>query len=161
MLSSLALILAVLMVGPLAAQEPVPANAEAPTPLEARSLQVVELLNGKLQPEQVFTKGFRAAIADAQIKALSANFTSQFGAAVAVVLLNPRDRTRVALEIRFERGLAKGGIAIDPGEDNRISELLFTSIDAIAVADDSPKKIAAELEALPGTVNAWFGPLGG
>lgn len=161
MLRSLALILAVLMVGPLAAQEPVPANAEAPTPLEARSLQVVELLNGKLQPEQVFTKGFRAAIADAQIKALSANFTSQFGAAVAVVLLNPRDRTRVALEIRFERGLAKGGIAIDPGEDNRISELLFTSIDAIAVADDSPKKIAAELEALPGTVNAWFGPLGG
>ncbi|WP_172449796.1 serine hydrolase [Porphyrobacter sp. HT-58-2] len=68
---------------------------------------------------------------------------------------------RAALEIRFERGLAKGGIAISPSEDNRINELRFTSIDAVAVEGDTAEKIVADLAALPGTVNARFGPLDG
>jgi hypothetical protein len=146
-----------------------PANAQAPastaqpaepTALEARSLQVVELLNGEVQPEDIFTTGFRAAIADAQIKALSADLTTQFGRAVEVSLLTPREGVRAALEIRFERGLAKGAIAVDPAEGDRINELRFTSIDSLAVAGDTPEKITADLAALPGTVNAWFGPLG-
>lgn len=137
--------------------------AEAPaarTALETRADQVVALLNAKIEPAEIFTDGFRAAVADDQIRTLSASFTAQFGRAVEVALLNPRDGTRAALEIRFERGLAKGGIAISPGEDNRINELRFTSIDAVAVAGDTPAAIAAELAALPGTVNVWFGPLG-
>lgn len=146
---------------PLAAQEPVPAVAEAPTVLEARSLEVVALLNGKAAPEDIFTNAFRAAVADAQIKALSASLTAQFGPALEVALLAPRDGTRAALEIRFERGLAKGGIAIDPAEDNRINELRFTSVDAVAVAGDTAEAISADLAALPGSVNAWFGPLDG
>jgi beta-lactamase class A len=147
----------------LAAQQPQSA-ATAPaeqTPIEIRSQQVVALLNGEAQPEDIFTKGFRAAIADAQIKALGASFTAQFGPAVEVALLSPRDGTRAALEIRFERGLAKGGIAIDPALDNRINELRFTSLEALAVADDTAEKITADLAALPGSVNAWFGPLDG
>jgi beta-lactamase class A len=141
-----------------------PAATESPaaqTALEARADQVVALLNAKIEPGEIFTDGFRAAVADEQIRTLSASFTAQFGRAVEVSLLNPRDGTRAALEIRFERGLAKGGIAISPGEDNRINELRFTSIDAVAVAGDTPEAIAADLAALPGTVNAWFGPLGG
>lgn len=137
------------------------AQPAEPTALEARSLQVVELLNGEVQPEEIFTASFRAAIADAQIKALSANLTGQFGRALEVSLLAPREGTRAALEIRFERGIAKGGIALDPAENNRINELRFTSVDSLAVAGDTPAKIAADLAALPGSVNAWFGPLGG
>jgi hypothetical protein len=68
---------------------------------------------------------------------------------------------QAALEIRFERGIAKGAIAIDESEDLRISELLFTSVDSLTVAGDTPEQIAADLAALPGHVNAWFGPLGG
>lgn len=147
--------------GAVVAQEPVPAVADAPTALEERSLQVVMLLNGEAVPGDVFTRGFRAAVADAQITALSASLTAQFGQAVEVALLAPRDGTRAVLHVRFERGLAKGSLAIDPAEDNRISELLFTSVDALAVANDTPDKIAADLAALPGSVNAWFGPLDG
>lgn len=161
--AALALALAaVLPAAPIAAQAPageVTASEQAPTPLEARSLQVVELLNGEVQPEEIFTAGFRAAIADAQIKALSASLTAQFGRALEVSVLLPREGTRAAIEIRLERGVAKGGLAIDPGEDNRISELRFTSIDAAAVAGDTKEAITAELAALPGSVNAWFGPL--
>ncbi len=129
--------------------------------IEARANQVVDVINGTLAPEEVFTKGFQAAVSSAQIKALGASLTAQFGAAVEVALLAPRDGTRAALEIRFERGIAKGGIAIDESEELRISELVFTSVDSLVVADDTPEKITADLAALPGTVNAWFAPLDG
>jgi beta-lactamase class A len=145
-----------------AAPDPLPAAApDERTALESRADEVVALLNGGVQPEAIFTQGFRAAIADAQMKALSASLTAQFGRALEVAVLLPRDGTRAALEIRFEHGLAKGGIAISPDEDNRISELRFTSVDAAAVPGDTAQSIAADLAALPGTVNAWFGPLGG
>ncbi len=160
-LASLVLGVLALPAAGLAAQTAPTAAAAEQTQLEIRADQVVALLNGKADPADLFTQGFRAAVADAQIKALSANFTAQFGAAVEVSLLAPRDGTRAALEIRFERGLAKGGIAIDPANDNRINELRFTSIDALAVAGDTPQAISADLAALPGMVNAWFGPLGG
>jgi beta-lactamase class A len=158
-LAALALPFAPALTAPLAAQEPVPAVADAPTALEERSLQVVMLLNGEAIPEDVFSREFQAAVPAAQIKALSANFVAQFGAAVAVDLLAPRDGTRAVVHIRFERGLAKGSIAIEPAQENRVSELLFTSVDSLAVAGDTPEKIAADLAALPGTVNAWFAPL--
>lgn len=144
-----------------AAQQPTATVPQAATPLETRADQVVALLNGEIEPEVIFTPAFRSAVADAQIKTLSASFVAQFGKAIEVSLLSPRQGTRAALEIRFERGLAKGGIAISPAEDNRINELRFTSIDAVAVEGDTPEKIAADLAALPGTVNAWFGPLDG
>lgn len=131
------------------------------TALEMRADEVVALLNGKVEPTEIFSRSFQAAIPTAQIKALSANLTAQFGPAIEVVLLSPRDGTRAALEIRFERGIAKGRIAIDPTEDNRVSELVFRQVDWLAIADDTAEKIANELAALPGSVNAWFGPLDG
>ena len=148
---------------PLAAQVEPPATATAAeqTPLEMRADQVVALLNGKADPADIFTAGFRAAVADAQIVTLSASLVAQFGPATEVALLAPSEGTRAALEIRFARGLAKGGIAIDPADNNRVNELRFTSVDSLAIADDSPAKIAADLAALPGSVNAWFGPLDG
>jgi len=159
---AIALMLAAMATCPADAQTSAAQGQPAePTALEARSLQVVELLNGEVQPEAIFTPGFRAAIADAQIRTLSANLTAQFGRALEVSVLVPREGTRAALEIRFERGIAKGGIVLDPADNNRISELRFTSVDSQAVAGDTPEKIAADLAALPGTVNAWFGPLGG
>lgn len=149
---------------PLAAQTgqppPLVEGAEL-TAIRARAEQVVQILNGSAEPADIFTAGFRAAVADAQIKSLSASLTAQFGPAQAVALLSPNDGTRAVLHIRFERGLAKGSIAIDPAGENRVNELVFTSVDAVAQADDTPEKIAADLAALPGSVNAWFAPLDG
>lgn len=158
----IALAAGMLGAAPVSAQQTALATAsEAQPAIAMRADQVVALLNGTVQPGDIFTDGFRAAIADAQIKALSANLTAQFGQAVEVSLLNPREGTSAVLEIRFERGLAKGGLAIDPAQEGRISELRFTSFDAVAIAGDTPQAIAADLAALPGAVNAWFGPLGG
>ncbi len=151
-----------LWLSPIAAQERASA-ATAPaerTPLETRAEEVVALINGKIEPADIFSASFRAAISDAQIKGLSANLTEQFGAAVSASL-TPQSSTRAALEIRFERGLASGAIAINPAEANRVNELVFRKVDSVAVAGDTPRAIAADLAALPGSVNAWFGPLDG
>lgn len=155
-------LIAIALPAQLSAQQVQSAAApEQQTALEARADDVVALLNGKVEPADIFSQTFQAAIPAAQIKALSASLTAQFGPAVAATVLKPHDDTRAAFEILFERGLAKGSMAIDPAEDNRISELLVASVDALVVADDTPAKIAADLAALPGSVNAWFGPIDG
>lgn len=130
------------------------------SPIEMRSEQVVSLLNGVLDTpvEEVFAPSFLAAVPPAQLQAISAQLTSQFGKAIAVQRLDPADGTRSALEVRMERAIAKGGIAIDPAQDNRISELLFQTFEPV---DDSIEKISADLEALPGEVSAYFAPLDG
>ncbi|MEQ5786679.1 serine hydrolase [Erythrobacter sp. NFXS35] len=147
---------------PLMAQQSAGIAAPAAqTPLEIRSQQIVGVINGTVMPEDVFSEAFLAAIPAAQLTQLSANLTAQFGPAVEVALLDPRDGTSAALEIRFERGLAKGGIAIDPAADNRVTGLVFNTVDSLAIEGDTPEQIAADLAALPGSVNAWFAPLDG
>lgn len=162
-LTMLALATSSLWLAPLAAQE-TPAAATAPaerTPLETRAADVVDAINGTADLAKVFSPGFLKAVPPAQLAAVSASFTAQLGAAVAVETLTPREGTRALLVIRFERGTAKGSIAIDPAQDSLITELLFTQLDPVAQAGDTPAKIAAEISALPGVVNAWFGPLEG
>ena len=164
MRKALVLALAALIAVPGAAiAQPAPAATEAAaqTPLEARADQVIGVINGTVAPDAVFSEGFLAAVPPAQLKSVSASLTAQFGQAVAVDLLDPRDGTRAVLHVRFERGLAKGSIAIAPDEGNRVSELLFTAFDSLAVAGDTPAAITADLAALPGSVNAWFAPLDG
>ena len=145
---------------PLSAQE----NAQTATTeteqtaLEMRAEQVVALLNGEIEPEEVLTEAFVAQVPPAQLKAISAAWTAQYGKALSVEELPNADGTRSAIAIRFERAIARGGIAIDAGEDNRISELLIQSFDLVG---DTPAKIAADLDALPGDVSYWFGPLDG
>jgi beta-lactamase class A len=159
---AIALASSAIIAPPLAAQASDEAvTASNQSPLETRADQVVVLINGGVQPEDIFTDGFRAAVADAQVKALSASLTAQLGSAIYVELLEPNDGTRAGLQIRFERGIAKGGIAIDPAQDNRVSELRFTSVEALTMDNDAPEKISADLSTLPGSVNAWFGPLDG
>ena len=63
MIRSIFLGLALAAGTPLAAQQATPSvPAQGQTALEARADQVVALLNGEVQPEAIFTDGFRAAI---------------------------------------------------------------------------------------------------
>ena len=149
---------------PLAAQDAAPPAAAAPaaqTPLDTRAGEVVAFLNAKVEPADLFSKRFLAAVPEAQLKNLAASWNAQFGQALSAALVTPHDATRAKLEVRYERGIAKGTIAIDPAEDNRVSTLLFTAIEPIVVEGDTPAKVAADLAALPGVTNAWFAPLDG
>ncbi|MGB3472391.1 MAG: serine hydrolase, partial [Erythrobacter sp.] len=139
----------------------VAAAQEAPaekTPIEQRADQVVAFLNGEAEASTIFTDGFLKAVPLAQLNAISTQLTGQFGAALSVESVDPADGTSAALAIRMERAIAKGSIAIDPAQGNRIGGLRFTSFDPI---DDSAARIEADLSALPGSVSAYFGPIEG
>ncbi|KWV92952.1 serine hydrolase [Erythrobacter sp. YT30] len=148
---------------PIQAQEHTPDASESAefSSLEDRAEQVIDLINAKIEPEEVFSDGFLAAISPEQIKGFAKGLVTQYGAALEVERLEPRIGTRAAYEVRFERGIAKGGIAIDPAADYAVSELLFTTVEPIIADGDSIEKVKADLAALPGTVSAYFGPMNG
>jgi beta-lactamase class A len=143
---------------PALGQEPAPLEETRmeQTALEMRAGQVIALINGEIMPEDVFTDGFLAALPAPQFQTVSDQLTSQFGAAVAIEELGTPGSLRSTLAVRMERAIARGGIAIDPDDENRVSELLFQSFEKI---DDTKEKIEADLAALPGTTNALFAPL--
>ena len=144
---------------PLSAQanEPSSAQENPRSPLEIRADEVIALINGELEPEDVFTQGFLNVVSAERFKSITQQLTSQFGRAIAVEELAPPYATRASLAIRMDEAIAKGGIAIDPANENRVSELLFQSFDPIS---DSVANIEADLRALNGEVSWWFGPLG-
>ena len=148
------------------AMEPAPAQSQPATALEMRAEQVVALVNGDpgVPLSDMFTAGFLAAVPEAQLRAISAQLTSQFGAALRVEQLGSQSDTRASLALRMERAIARGGIAIDPADGNRISELVFRTFDPIdkaVPADDSVDRIEADLSALPGTTSVYFAPVAG
>jgi beta-lactamase class A len=109
-------------------------------------------------PDEVFSPAFLATVPPAQLNGLAAQLTAQFGRAVAVERLIPTSATEAVLEIRMEKAIGKGTIAINPADNDKIVGLLFTTFEPI---DDSVSNIEADLSALPGSVNAYFAPLDG
>ncbi|MEQ8411974.1 MAG: serine hydrolase [Erythrobacter sp.] len=157
-----ALVAAALLASPIAAsaQEAAPpANASAEeSALETRAEQVVGLINGDIAPAEVFSDAMLAQVSPEQFAAVSKQLVSQFGPAIALQGLTPRSRTDGIIEIRMERAIARGPLVIDPAEGNRISGLLFREFEPV---NDSLEKIRTDLEALPGEVGAYFGPVKG
>ncbi|GMN01494.1 serine hydrolase [Erythrobacter sp. MTPC3] len=148
------------MTAPVNAQTEPPLIEEAElSPISMRADQVVALLNGDIAIplEDVFTPQFLAAVSPDQLVALSQQLTGQFGAALAVEKLEPSDGTQSAIEVRMEKAIAKGNIAIDPAQNNRIGGLVFQTFEPI---NDSAEKIQADLDALPGTTNALLAKIG-
>jgi beta-lactamase class A len=130
------------------------------SPIERRAAQVVGLMRGDTNAdalEELFTPTFLGAITPEQLTALFAQLRSLYGEAQRVESVTPPGATRAALAIRMDRAIVRGGIAIDPAQGGRVSELLFQSFQPLPSA--TAGAIEAELAALPGTVTAYFGPL--
>lgn len=128
------------------------------TVLQTRAEQVVGAINGDIPFDQLFAQSFFADVPEEQLVAIVQSLTDQFGAALAVEELASPESESSVIAIRMERAIARGIVAIDPADGNRISQLLFQSFDPV---DDSREKIERDLAALPGSVNAYFGPLDG
>ncbi len=147
---------------PVFAQQPDPAATEAAaqekSALRIRSEQVVTFLNGEGEPSDLFTSEFLTAVPPSQLATIAQQMTTQFGKAVSVQSLDPIDETRARLQIRMERAIAKGSIALDRDNGDLIAGLLFQEFEPI---NDTPEKIESDLRALPGEVSAYFAPLSG
>lgn len=130
----------------------------APTPLELRTRQVVDVINGDVDPVDVFSDGFLEAVPLPQLNAFTQGLVARYGNAVSAKTVEPRYPARAAIEVTFERAVGKGGIAILPDDENRVSELIIRDI---APANDGFAQITEELRNLPGQASAYFGPLDG
>ena len=137
--------------------------ADAPRPpvdpaLQQRVEQVVELINGTVEPKAVLIDAFLQAVPAPQLKAIATEWTEQYGKALSIETIDPAGPTRASFVLHMERAQARGSIAIESNAPHRITELLVQSFVPL---DDGADKIAADLDALPGRTAAWFGPLGG
>lgn len=160
LLSALSLVIALpLALSPLQAQAVAQDQMnEVASPLDNRATDVLSLVQGQVEPEVVFAPQFLAAVPPAQFKALTDQLVAQFGEPISVENLQAFGPYKAAFDLRFERGIGKIEMALQPAEPFRISELLIRRVDPLT---DDIAAIEAELRALPGEVGVYFGPLDG
>lgn len=144
------------LTSPLSAQGQDDGSAQVSekTLLEIRAEDAVDVLNGDVDPQDLFSDSFLAQVSAEEFRTISRQLVQQFGAASAVLDLSTPDGPRSAIVIRMQRVIAKGSIGIGP--DGKVNELL---LQRFVPLNDNVAKIEADLAALPGTVSWWFGPL--
>lgn len=152
---------------PLSAQESGSEQTRPAKPLEARAADVLLVMKGRKQAEDVFSTSFLAQISSTQLTALSGQLKAQFGEPLAVENLQSFSLYKAAFDLRMERGIGKVEMALQPNQSNRISELLIKRVDPPNASlntgsnDGDLATITNRLNALPGDVSAYFGPLDG
>lgn len=133
-------------------------DAQASSVLEKRAGDVISLFKDEIEAQDLFTQRFLAAVPETELNGLITSLTAQFGPVVDVVEVTPKSATEAKIVLRFDRALGTGTIVISPDAPNKIEGLLLRTFDPI---DDTAEKIRAELEALPGDVSVYFGPIDG
>lgn len=135
---------------PAAAQEP---SAE----LRARAEQVVALLRGEVQPAELFTASFLAAVPEAQVRGVVEQLRAQHGAVRGLEGIEPGSATSAAIRVGMERAVLRMDLAIEAQPPHLISGLLVTGAD---VRGDTPSAVIEELRGLPGEISFAIARLG-
>ncbi|QZH74831.1 MAG: serine hydrolase [Erythrobacter sp.] len=133
--------------------------AEAPVPMiEQRAEDIVSVLRDEMAYEAVFSDGFRTAVPQAQMAAITAQLVGQFGAIIGVESVTTVTPTTAQIRIRMERGIASGSIELEPTPPNRVSGFLLTGVEPV---DDSAQSVIDEMETLPGETSLLITRLDG
>lgn len=137
---------------------PQSAEVKEQSPLEQRAEEVVRFFKGDGAAEDIFSSAFLKAVPAEQLNGMTDALTAQFGEIIGLEMLTAKTQYSGEIVIRFERALGTGQIAVNPEAPHKTEGLLLQKFDPL---DDSLTKIKAELEALPGEVGVYFGPLDG
>lgn len=136
----------------------VPARAQAPSAaLRAQAEQVATLLRGETQPEALFSPAFLAQVPPAQVRAIVAQLSAQYGPPRGLAGVTARSATAGAIRIEFARAIVAMDLQIDPQPPHRVNGLLITGAE---MRDDSLAAVLAELRALPGETSLAVARLG-
>jgi beta-lactamase class A len=135
---------------PAAAQEASPA-------LRGRVDQVVALLRGQGDPNEMFAPALLAQVPAAQLRGVAQQLTAQHGAVRGLDRLEILSPQAGVMHVAFERATVHIQIAIDPQPPNRIGALLITGAD---VRGDSLAAVIGEVRALPGQTSIAVAQLG-
>ena len=156
----ISLALAFSIVGqPAAAQQAKQEEVAISQELQNRGSDVVSWMKGETAPSEIFSETFLTQVPEAQLNAINAQIQAQYGKVERIESISPSSRYDGTIAIRFEKALGRGIIALNPEDPNLIETLLLRSFEPIG--EDSVEKIMAELEALPGSASAYFGPIDG
>ncbi len=117
------------------------------TPLDIRVNQLVAMLNGALPLEEYFTASFLTAVPPAQMNAIAASLSAQYGKAVQVLTIDRTGPNTATLKVEYERAIGTVEITVEPAAPNKVAGLLATGF---AVKGDDITKISADFKALPG-----------
>jgi beta-lactamase class A len=144
--------------GLIALARPAPAAAqEAGAALRGRTEQVVALLHGTGDPNDMFTPAFLAQIPAVQVRAVAQQLTAQYGAVRGLERLDALSPQAAVIHVALERAIVHIQISIDPQPPNRIGGLLITGAD---VRGDSFATVLDEIRALPGQTGIAVAQLG-
>lgn len=142
-------------VSPTAIQAQDATQASDQTPMVKSGAEAVAAyLKGERKATEVFSAGFLAAVPTAQLDALTANLTAQFGAFQSVASIEPKNASQAIITLRFANATVAGPMTVD--RTGKISGLLFNDVTPMG---DSLAKVQADLSALPGAVSALYVPL--
>ncbi|GMN13528.1 serine hydrolase [Altererythrobacter sp. MTPC7] len=137
---------------PAAAQD-----APVPLELEARAEALGDIFRGSGDAETLFGSQFLAEVPPDRFAQLVVQITAQYGEFVDVERVDPRGPLLGTVYLHFENAIASGPITLDPNPPHKIAGLMLSSFTPV---DDSLADIRADLADLPGTVSAYFAPLG-
>ena len=146
------------LIGPLTSPAIAQEQTVEQSPLETRAADVVALIEGEGNAEDVFSDAFLAQVSAETFAQISQQLTAQLGPIVGVESVEQTGENKAQITLRFEKATAAGPMTLSASEPYKIEGLLLNDIRPVASdADD----ISADLSALPGSAAAWFGPLDG
>lgn len=117
------------------------------TPLDMRANQMVAMLNGTVPLEEYFTTSFLTAVPPAQMNAITASLSTQFGKAVQVLTVDRKGPNSATLTVEYERAIGTIDITVEPAAPHKVAGWRATGF---ALKGDDIAKISADFKALPG-----------
>jgi beta-lactamase class A len=123
-----------------------PAAGQASDPLRQRGEQVMAMLRGEGDVEEMFTAAFLAQVPAAQLRTVSQQLVAQYGAPRSL-RIEPEGPNRGKLHIETERGLISMDLVLEASPPNLIGGLRVTEA---RPSGDTLAAVAGEIAALPG-----------
>ncbi|HEV7232708.1 MAG TPA: serine hydrolase, partial [Sphingorhabdus sp.] len=146
----------------LAASQPLPVpqapeRGKASQGLMLRGGELIWLLDGSKEPRDYFNDAFLAAVPEAQIKTLIAQWLAQYGKVGDAEMIERRSPYSGTMRVEYERATATVELTVEPTAPHKVSGLLVKGFE---VKGDSPAKIDTDFAALPGKAGYLVEKLG-
>lgn len=136
-----------------------PAQAQGDRTLTERAEDVVAVLRGEMDYEDVFDPSFVAAVPETQFRALRTQLEGQMGPLVGLAGVDHGGEAGVGtISLRFEEAIISGPIRLAPRRPHKIAGLLLNDVRPVA---GNGLSAVEQIKELPGEANFLFARLDG
>lgn len=129
-----------------------PARSAEPSPTySTRAAELVGLFNGTIEPDLIFSGAFLSQVPAAQVKSISAQLRTSYGAAEKVARIEATTGTSGVVYVDFERATARLEMVVGTAPPGLIEQLLVAAVEP--KGGDSVRAVFGDIMALPGEVS--------